>query len=91
MLDTFLTSTEEIGGKWHLQCMYYKDKYQDEMNDLTPEVIKNLAFIGIDYLIPIGGDDTLGYGAHLASKDIPVIGIPKTMDNDPYTCTCMSC
>jgi 6-phosphofructokinase 1 len=60
------------------------------MNDLTPEVIKNLDFLGIDYLIPIGGDDTLSYGVHLYRKGISVIGIPKTMDNDvPGTDYCI--
>jgi 6-phosphofructokinase 1 len=49
---------------------------------LTPEVIKNLDFLGIDYLIPIGGDDTLSYGVRLYQEGIKVIAIPKTMDND---------
>src|SRR5512134_431354 len=39
-----------------------QEKYTDNINDLTEEVLKNLAFLGIDYLIPIGGDDTLSYG-----------------------------
>lgn len=60
----------------------YKDVYTEDDNDLTPEVIKNLDFLGIDYLIPIGGDDTLSYGVHLYRQGINVIGIPKTMDND---------
>jgi len=68
----------------------YKDSYTDEMNDLTPEVIKNLEFLGIDYLIPIGGDDTLSYGVHLYRQGVNVIAIPKTMDNDvPGTDYCI--
>ncbi len=59
-----------------------KDKYNEETNDLTPEVLNNLDFLGIDYLIPIGGDDTLSYGVHLAKQGVKVIAIPKTMDND---------
>jgi 6-phosphofructokinase 1 len=61
----------------HLQEIYNAEK-----NDLTPEVIKNLDFLGIDYLIPIGGDDTLSYGVRLYQEGIKVIAIPKTMDND---------
>jgi 6-phosphofructokinase len=57
-------------------------KYREEINDLTPEVLQNLDFLGVDYLIPIGGDDTLSYGAHLAKQGVKVIAIPKTMDND---------
>src|SRR4029077_11434168 len=39
---------------------HLKDAYNAEKNDLTPEVLKNLEWLGLDYLIPIGGDDTLG-------------------------------
>jgi 6-phosphofructokinase 1 len=69
---------------------HLKDKYKDSSNDLTPEVLNNLDFIGIDYLIPMGGDDTLGYGARLHDEGVKVIGIPKTMDNDvPGTDYCI--
>jgi 6-phosphofructokinase 1 len=54
----------------------------DDRVNLTPEVLKNLEFLGLDGLIVIGGDDTLSYGAVLAAQGVPVWGIPKTMDND---------
>lgn len=50
--------------------------------DLTDEVVKNLQGHGIDCLVAIGGDDTLGYAYTLHARGFPVIGIPKTMDND---------
>ncbi|SDC72904.1 6-phosphofructokinase [Williamwhitmania taraxaci] len=69
---------------------FLRSKYSDTLNDLTPEVIANLSFMGIDYLIPIGGDDTLSYGVHMHKKGVPVIAIPKTMDNDvPGTDYCI--
>jgi 6-phosphofructokinase 1 len=69
---------------------HLKDQYSAETNDLTPEVLKNLDFLGIDYLIPIGGDDTLSYGVQLYKKGVKVIAIPKTMDNDvPGTDYCI--
>ncbi len=69
---------------------HLKDSYTEEINDLTDEVLKNLDFIGIDYLIPIGGDDTLSYAVHLHSKGVKTITIPKTMDNDvPGTDYCI--
>lgn len=69
---------------------HLKDAYQDEMNDLTPEVLKNLDWLGVDYLIPIGGDDTLSYGVRLYQEGVKVIAIPKTMDNDvPGTDYCI--
>jgi 6-phosphofructokinase 1 len=64
--------------------------YNAEMNDLTPEIIKNLEWLNVDYLVPIGGDDTLSYGVHLYKKGINVVAIPKTMDNDvPGTDYCI--
>ncbi len=52
--------------------------------DFTPHVLRNLEYLGISTLIPIGGDDTLSYGERLHSEGVPVIAIPKTMDNDVY-------
>lgn len=54
------------------------------LRDFTPHVMKNLELLGIDTLIPIGGDDTLSYGERLHSEGIRVLAIPKTMDNDVY-------
>lgn len=69
---------------------HLKDRYTDEVNDVTSSVIDNLAFLGIDYLIPIGGDDTLSYGVHLHKLGFRVVAIPKTMDNDvPGTDYCI--
>lgn len=69
---------------------HLKDTYQDEVNDLTPEVLKNLDYLGIDYLIPIGGDDTLSYAVRLYQEGVKMVAIPKTMDNDvPGTDYCI--
>jgi 6-phosphofructokinase 1 len=69
---------------------HLRDRYTAEVNDVTPEVLKNLEFLGIDVLIPIGGDDTLSYGKRLAEERVKVIAIPKTMDNDvPGTDYCI--
>ena len=68
----------------------YKDKYKNEVNDLTEEVIKNLEYLGVEYLVPIGGDDTLSYAVRLYSEGVKVVAIPKTMDNDvPGTDYCI--
>ena len=69
---------------------HLKDSYNAEVNDLTPEVLKNLEWLGIDYLIPIGGDDTLSYAVRLYQEGVKVVAIPKTMDNDvPGTDYCI--
>ncbi len=55
-----------------------------EKTDVTPHVLKNLEHLGIDLLVPIGGDDTLSYGERLHEEGLLVIAIPKTMDNDVF-------
>lgn len=67
-----------------------QEKYTNDINDLTPEVLQNLDFMGVDYLVPIGGDDTLSYGVRMYQEGIKVVAIPKTMDNDvPGTDYCI--
>jgi 6-phosphofructokinase 1 len=52
--------------------------------DCTPHVLKVLEHLGIDTLIPIGGDDTLSYAVRMYKEGVRVIAIPKTMDNDVF-------
>src|SRR5438067_6546133 len=54
---------------------------------LTEEI---LDWLGIDYLIPIGGDDTLSFATRLSREGVKIVAIPKTMDNDvPGTDYCI--
>lgn len=57
---------------------------EKERLDLTSHVLRVLEHLGVDVLIPIGGDDTLNYAARIHQEGFPVIAIPKTMDNDVY-------
>ncbi len=69
---------------------HLQDTFSAEKNDLTSEVLKNLEWLGIESLIPIGGDDTLSYGVRLYQEGVKVVAIPKTMDNDvPGTDYCI--
>lgn len=69
---------------------HLQDQYQDEINDVTASVLSNIEYLGIDSLIPIGGDDTLSYAHHLHTQGVNVVAIPKTMDNDvPGTDYCI--
>jgi ATP-dependent phosphofructokinase / diphosphate-dependent phosphofructokinase len=89
---TFLHSSRTNPGKVSKSSVpdHLKDQFNQEKNDLTPEVMKNLAWLGIEYLIPIGGDDTLSYGVRLYKEGVRVVAIPKTMDNDvPGTDYCI--
>ena len=52
--------------------------------DLTPHVVNVLQTLGVDALLPIGGDDTLSYALRMHNEGVPVIAIPKTMDNDVH-------
>jgi ATP-dependent phosphofructokinase / diphosphate-dependent phosphofructokinase len=59
-----------------------KDGKTETVYDLTPQVLKNLEKLELEYLVAIGGDDTLSYAAKLDHAGFKVIAIPKTMDND---------
>jgi 6-phosphofructokinase len=54
----------------------------DDLYDLTPMVLDHLSALGVDVLITIGGDDTLSYSQVLVNAGVPLMAIPKTMDND---------
>ncbi|HTQ59356.1 MAG TPA: ATP-dependent 6-phosphofructokinase [Candidatus Solibacter sp.] len=89
---TFLHSSRTNPGRVAKSSVppHLKVDFNADKNDLTPEVLKNLAWLGIDTLIPIGGDDTLSYGVRLHKEGFKVIAIPKTMDNDvPGTDYCI--
>ena len=60
------------------------DEEREDPYDFTPHVLKVIDHLGLDALIPIGGDDTLSYGERLHRESFPVVAIPKTMDNDVY-------
>ena len=59
-------------------------KKGEKTHDFTAHCIKGLESLGIDAVIPIGGDDTLSFAERLSSEGFPVIAIPKTMDNDVF-------
>ncbi len=56
----------------------------DEPRDHTPHVLKVIDKLGLDALVPIGGDDTLSFALRLHDEGVPVVAIPKTMDNDVH-------
>ena len=89
---TFLHTSRTNPGKVKKEFVpeHLRDKFNEERNDLTPEVLKNLDFLGVNYLVPIGGDDTLSYGVRLYQEGVKTVAIPKTMDNDvPGTDYCI--
>jgi 6-phosphofructokinase len=52
--------------------------------DFTDHILRVVEHLGIDALVPIGGDDTLSYALRLHDEGVPVIAVPKTMDNDVH-------
>ncbi|MCL4248984.1 MAG: ATP-dependent 6-phosphofructokinase [Anaerolineae bacterium] len=83
-LHTSRTNPSSVKPKDVPAFLSTDDKADDKPRDLTPHVLNVIAKLGIDCLIPIGGDDTLSYGERLSREGMRVIGIPKTMDNDVY-------
>jgi 6-phosphofructokinase 1 len=59
-----------------------KNGVTSTLYDVTPAVLKNIETLGLDYVVAIGGDDTLSYAAELDRQGVKVIAVPKTMDND---------
>jgi len=55
---------------------------KDGVYNFTPVVLDNIEKLGLDYLVPIGGDDTLSFSQVLADAGVKLIAVPKTMDND---------
>lgn len=86
---TFLHTSRTNPGKVKLRNVpaFLKPQIepgQDGPFDFTPHVLKVIEKLGIDILIPIGGDDTLSYGERMHQEGIPTVAIPKTMDNDIF-------
>ena len=84
---TYLHTSRTNPGKVKYENVpeFLKDQAKEgELNDFTKHVLSNLEHLGIDVLIPIGGDDTLSYGERLHEEGFPVVAIPKTMDNDVH-------
>jgi ATP-dependent phosphofructokinase / diphosphate-dependent phosphofructokinase len=82
---TFLhTSRTRPSHLPHKRVPHHLTGYDKRVNDITKDVLKNLEHLGVDVLIPIGGDDTLSYGRRLHDEGVHVVAIPKTMDNDVY-------
>jgi 6-phosphofructokinase len=71
-----------LAGKDFPVSLSTKGGIATETWDVTRQVLANLAALGIEHLIAIGGDDTLSYAAKLDALGVKVIAVPKTMDND---------
>jgi 6-phosphofructokinase 1 len=71
-----------LGAESFPSAQNTKDGVTSTVYDMTSRVIRNLETLKLDYLVAIGGDDTLSYAAHLDRQGVPVIAVPKTMDND---------
>jgi 6-phosphofructokinase 1 len=86
---TFLHTSRTNPGKVRLRAVpaFLKPQLTPDQEgpfDFTPHVLKVIERLGIDILIPIGGDDTLSYGERMHQEGVPVVAIPKTMDNDIF-------
>jgi 6-phosphofructokinase 1 len=85
-LHTSRTNPSNVNAK--MMPAFLKDQYPipegKKTVDCTPYVLRVIERLGLDALIPIGGDDTLSYGARLFQEGVRVVACPKTMDNDVF-------
>lgn len=84
---TFLHSSRTNPGRMATSDVpdFLRDQATGEgPHDFTKHALRVLEHMGIDVLIPIGGDDTLSYGLRMHNEGVPTIAIPKTMDNDVH-------
>jgi 6-phosphofructokinase len=85
-LHTSRTNPQRVSAKMMPEFLAGNYEYKGEKNvaDCTPYVLRVLDHLGIDALVPIGGDDTLSFAVRLHKEGVRVIAIPKTMDNDVF-------
>jgi 6-phosphofructokinase 1 len=85
-LHTSRTNPAKVNAKAMPEFLQGRFAYAGEkqLADCTPHVLRVLEHLGIDALIPIGGDDTLSFAVRLHQEGVRVIAIPKTMDNDVF-------
>ena len=83
MLHTSRTNPQRVRPK-EVPDFLSEESVGDGPFDFTNHVTTVLEDQKIDVLIPIGGDDTLSYGMRMHEEGVPVIAVPKTMDNDVH-------
>lgn len=85
-LHTSRTNPQKVREKDMPEFLKGKFEFTGEKKtaDCTPHVLRVLEHLGIDTLVPIGGDDTLSYAVRMHREGVRVIAIPKTMDNDVF-------
>jgi len=84
---TFLHTSRTNPGKVKVKdtpAFLLAERTGEAPQDFTAHVLRVLERVGIHVLITIGGDDTLSYTLHLHRQGVPVVAIPKTMDNDVF-------
>lgn len=83
-LHTSRTNPSRVNRKDAPEFLKRRFKKGEEKKDFTDHILENLAHLGIDAIMPIGGDDTLSFADRIHREGFPVIAIPKTMDNDVF-------
>jgi 6-phosphofructokinase 1 len=83
-LHTSRTNPSAAKKKDLPEFLQKKFKKGEEKKDFTSHVLENLNRLGVEAIVPIGGDDTLSFADRLHKEGFPVIAIPKTMDNDVF-------
>ena len=85
-LDPLLVARWDRDGGTHLGSSrtnpYARRGADGQQHDRSGEVIRNVERLGLDVLVPVGGEDTLGVAVRMHEAGVPIVGIPKTIDKD---------
>lgn len=82
--DYIPLTRERVSGILHLGGTILGTSRTNPTDEQVETILKNLKDLGVEVLIAIGGDDTLTVASRLHKRGQPVIGVPKTIDNDIY-------
>ncbi len=87
-LHTSRTNPQKVGDNdapdFLKNSKYGKRIKGEDKTDYTDYVLNVLENLGIDVMVPIGGDDTLSFAVRLHKEGFPIVACPKTMDNDVF-------